>query len=329
MEEIIMKKIIPCPSPLDLLSIINIRSPELFIESERLFHSLSSGEMGEQEVIRNFKAHGRKHWHFIRNFWADVNGTFESDLILITRYFVYVFEVKNYTGIFEYDEGIAKMNGMDINADCVFQARRSFKNIQKLLAPLIGSKNVKGALIFVGEHNEVHIHSRVEDIEIVQRNQLLRFIQKIAQEEDAYYNGEMAIEPVLLKLEKVQRENPFTADPLTSEQMKHVRSGIVCAQCSSFNLEISRKYAKCSCGYIELREEAMVRTICEYGVLRYDEPLRRKELAEFFGKQASLRYLTYILSTHFEATNDGKYTCYTHHSQTYNNIKQLYSYDRG
>lgn len=310
MEEIVLKTIVKQPTHLDLLSILNVRCPTLFVEHERLFHSLRSGEMGEQEVIRYFKEYGGRHWRFIRNVWANVNGRFESDLIIITRAYIYVLEVKNYTGIFKYDEGISTIDGVDVNADCIFQARRSFKNIQKLLAPLVGFQQVKGALIFSGEHNEVHIRSRVEDIEIVQRNQLLRFIHKIAEEEDAHYYDEIAITPIIKKLEQVQLANPFTADPLTSEQMKHVRSGIVCAHCSNFNIEITRKYVNCTCGCVELREEAMVRTICEYGMLRYNEPLRRNELAHFFGKQASLRYLNHILATHFTMEGKGKNTSY-------------------
>ena len=327
MEEVLMKDVAEGPTQLDFLTVLKSRCERIFSESERLYNRLQAGEMGEQEVVHFFQRHGREHWYFIRNYWADMNGTFESDLILITRYAIYIFEVKNYTGLFEYNEGLSTINGADITSDCVFQARRSSKNLRKMLSALVGAKNVRGALVFIGADNEIHIQSRVEDITILQRNQLMRFVQKIAADEDAMrYGKSIDVGAVVRRLQQFQIGNPFTFEPLTKEQMKLVRTGICCAHCGRFDVDISRKFVKCPCGCVELRDEAMVRTICDYGVLRFDEQLRRDDLYHFFGGQSSKRNLTNILTAHFEATNAGKYTCYTHHRRPYHKVKQLYTF---
>lgn len=327
MEEILLKKFVEGPTQLDFLTILKSRCSEVFLESERLYNSLHAGEMGEQEVVRFFQQHGREHWRFIRNYWADLSGTFESDLILITRHLIYVIEVKNYTGIFKYNEGLSTIDGADISSNCVFQARRSSKNLRKMLSALVGANNVRGALVFVGANNEVHIQSHVEDIEIVQRNQLMRFVQKIVAEEDAMrYGKSIDVAAVVSRLKQFQTGNPFTFEPVTEEQMMRVRTGIRCADCGRFSVDVSRKFVKCQCGCVELRDEAMVRTICEYGVLRFDDQLRVKELMPFFGDQTSLRYLNYILATHFTMVKMGKNTYYENHTVPYHRIGHNFSY---
>lgn len=308
MEEIMLNE--AAPSQLNILQLLKQRSPAFFLPQETLYQSLFAGEMGELEVIDFFNTYGRNHWKYIRNYWGNLGGAFENDLSIFTNSQSYALEIKNYSGVFEYKDGLSKMNGEDFNTNCVFQARRASNNMRTILKEQISFKNVNGALIFIGENNEVNFHSQVDDIQIVQRNQLKRFIQNIAYEENRNRRQTIDFERVIENLETHHIENPFILEPLTLEEMQHVRPGIVCAQCGAFNVEIARKFVSCTCGFIELLDSAIIRTIHEYGTLRYNQVLRRKDLYRFFDGQISTRKLTDILSTHFDMAGAGRGTHY-------------------
>ena len=320
MEQLLIDKMKSGPSQLAFLSILKVRSPKLFAEHTNLYKRLTAGKMGEEEVLHYFREFGQPHWRYIQNYWANSNGVAESDLLVFTNTSCYVLEVKNYTGKFEYENGATTIDGYEYSSDSIFQARRSFKNIRKILAGHVHPDNVHGALVFIGENNEVAIHSQVDDIEIVQRNQLMNFIRKIAVDEQTSLYGSLRIDRIQHQLNRFQVANPFVIPSLTADQTRLLHTGITCAYCSSLDTKLTRKFVKCKCGHKELREAATLRTIEEYSVLRYDAKLRVNSLFEFMGGHNSKSYLLDILSCHFEMIRQGRYTYYvkklSNHSHT-------------
>lgn len=97
----------------------------------------------------------------------------------------------------------------------------------------------------------------------------------------------MPIERVLNYLESYTTENPYPVEPLSPETLSGLRKGILCTKCTSHQVEVTKKFVKCRCGRNELREEATVRTIYEYGVLNFTAPLTVNALIDFFGSQAN------------------------------------------
>lgn len=287
------------PTTLDLLEILKYRSITFSNENNKLLDRLRKGEEGELEVLRFIKDYGRSHWKVIRNYWGDYNGRFESDLILFTDTDCYVFEIKNYVGSFEYKEGISSIDGTELTSDCVFQTRRSYKNIRNLIQNDIPRSNVHGVLVFIGEHNNVQMDSNISDINVVKRTGLMRFLQKIALEEQTRPTTKIPFQKISLKLELHAVSNPFIMEPLTPKQIKSLKNGIACAACCGFNVQFTRKFIKCPCGNVENRRVAMVRTICEYGVLTYNRPLRCQELYSFLNGDTSYSFLQNIMYSYF------------------------------
>ena len=310
MEKIIFDEMKTGPSQQEFLGILNVRSPKLFVEHKNLYKRLVAGEMSEQEVLRYFIDYGEPHWRYVQNYWANSNGVAESDLIVFTDTSCYVIEVKNYTGKFDYMDGATTIDGYEYSSDCIFQARRSHKNIRKILSGQIHQGNIHGALIFIGEHNEVSIRSQVDDIKIVQRNQLRKFIRKITTDERSTPYDSLRIDRIQRQLNKFRVANPFVIAPLTADQMRSIKTGIRCAHCNSLDTQISRKFVTCPCGHAELREAATLRTIEEYRVLRYDARLHCGNLYHYMGRLNSKRYLYTVLSAHYTMVKNGKYTYY-------------------
>lgn len=93
---------------------------------------------------------------------------------------------------------------------------------------------------------------------------------------------------------------------------RQLRPGICCLNCHHFEWEESFYCLTCqNCGAVETKEEAYVRTICDYGVIFFNHNLKLQPLLHFFGEQANQRYLARILKKYFSnSTVPGKKRLY-------------------
>lgn len=327
MEIIELKMNKDLPTKLDQLEIITRRSFYLDKEERGELSRLRKGEEGEQEVLNYLKQYGRSHWIVIQNMWLDYHGPFESDLTLLTRNGTYLFEIKNYNGFFQYDHGISMLNHREISGNAIYQTRRALKNIRELYQRKYSKSNVQATLVFMGLDNPIEISPNIEDIHILQRNQLKYFIQRICAEEDDRTYQSIDSSKIVSHFDSFSTENPYQATPISPERMENLRKGILCAQCANSNVSISKLFVKCSCGHLESRDEAMVRTICEYGVLHYKNHLTKKTLFDFFNGQTSRTYLTTILRKYFKIIKRGRYTYYLNLKLPYSKIKHLFDFN--
>lgn len=78
-------------------------------------------------------------------------------------------------------------------------------------------------------------------------------------------------------IEGAELNSPYQPQPLTLLEQANLRRGIKCANCSNFDLDTARSYLICNCGLHEPRGMAIVRTICEYGILNFDKDLHIAE----------------------------------------------------
>lgn len=301
------------PSLLDF-SRIYTRRMKISNKECYLYKIKVAGLAGEDTVVDYIKRFGCEHWIVIRNMWFDDFGRCENDLTLITNTHCYVFEVKNYDHKYTHNNGVCRVKDKKVKNSPVAQARKNFLNLKKICREFSPHIQVKGALVLVAIDQEVDIQSSVEDIEVILRNDLRKYIRGIAEEERKAQQYEYIDKKGLIQyLEQYEILNPNQARAITDDEMVKLRKGICCANCGSFDLNFNNreKYVKCACGFHEPREEAILRTICEYSVLRSDKHLTRKELLNFFDGQVSHVTLSNILNKHFEKQNNGKYTYYT------------------
>ena len=107
------------PSQFDFLSAANQRGLLKTSSEKNLYRNLEVGAQGEQYVVDMLKKHGQEHWVVLQNLWMDIQGVYESDLILLTSRTPYIFEVKNYDGLFEYEDHRCFLNGNRLKDNCV------------------------------------------------------------------------------------------------------------------------------------------------------------------------------------------------------------------
>ena len=58
------------------------------------------------------------------------------------------------------------------------------------------------------------------------------------------------------------------------------------------------------------KKKSLVRTLCEYGLIRYKEPLTVIECEVFFDGQLSKNYIAHTLSKYFGEMYNGRYATY-------------------
>lgn len=286
---------------------------EAQVEMERL----EAGRLGEDMVCEMIEEFGESHWTIMRNVWLNYYGEFECDLILLTSIGIVTFEIKYFSGVYEFKDGQCIRNGTKIGRNAVNQAYRIFTNFRNLLASNGFKMEVINVLVFAGEHYDVKVHDQVKDFEILTINQLRDFIWKIAKEENRGAHHQVDHRQLIQFLKANKIENPFPPKPLTDEMSKKLQAGVMCSRCERFGVDMSKPYVACGCGMYEPRENAILRTICEYGIIHFDKDFTASEVLEFFGGDISRSTVVKYLNKYFDKIGVGKSTRYRNSAKSF------------
>ena len=307
-----LSKASPVPTQLEFLQAADQRNLLKTKKELSLYHNLEAGNQGEEFVLDLLEKFGCKHWIVLRNLWLDHYGIYENDIVLLTSHAIYILEVKNYEGEFDYRNSRCYINGRKLKENCIHQAEKAWMNLREICHSIDQSIHIKGALLFVGEHNEVVIQSEVDGIEIVTRNTLRKFIQSIKKEEEFHHYSSLNTQKFLSHFERNEVLNPF--GPLKSylpEEVLKGKCGIYCKECGGYNVTVTRKFVRCENFHEELRVEAVFRMIEEFQTLTYEsDSVTRAELMRFLDNQVSEPYLTKFLNRYFVRIHNGRHSKY-------------------
>lgn len=288
------------PSAFDFNRIIYKRSKVQTASAKKELYRLEMGHLGEEKLVEYLQTYGKKHWVVLKNVWLSDGRTFECDIILITSACVYIFEVKNFRGRFHYKNASSTLNGTKLDYDYIQQARKSILKMKKILNELSTQISVKGALVFIGEQNQVRIDSPVEDIEILTVTDLYSTIQAIILEEKRTYTNRLNVAQIIRHLETYEVPSPFLPEPLSTDEILKLKPGIYCDVCGSFDLQFNRTYTICPGCLKEPRQESIVRMALEYGALTYDRNFSTVAIERFIANQASRTFIKDTLAHHLD-----------------------------
>lgn len=269
-----------------------------------------AGYEGEQTIIEYLEKYGKNHWIAIPNLWMDYYGSFEIDLALFTSYKIHTLEIKNYFGDFIFKKGVSYLNEIQLTTNPLFQARRAQSNLQEIFKRKKVNVPVEGSLIFAGIDNYVDIQTEVIDLNLIIRTQLLHFIKNIIKEERTYKGKPIDWYKIIPQLSDYEIFNPFFSKPYTEDDLRKVQKGITCKSCQQYNVQVGKKHVTCNCGYVELREEAVVRTLHELAILTFDRDFTSREALNFLNHQVSKSNLVKILNKYFIRNFSNRYARY-------------------
>lgn len=300
----ILKETLTKPTKLDVERIVYLRASYQSQNSRYSLNNEEAGELGEKIVLKYLKKYGMDDWVVIKNMWMNHGGQFEGDLILLTDHGPYLFEVKNYSTDYTYENGVSTWNDNRYSGNPINQTIRNKINLENIV------KDIKfhGVLMLVGIDNHVEINSEISEIDTVQRTSLKKYIKKIAKREANHNEPPMEKKKILKNLERYEIHRLQGPNPLTDNEVKKLRKGIYCLNCKSYGVKIARKKVSCICGLTEEREMAILRTICEYGVLTFDRNLRIIKILDFFGGTVSRKAIQKVLREYFKEVKNGSHT---------------------
>ena len=289
------------PTQLDIFREMNARQG---LDADKLkdLYRLKRGAAGEKMVLDYLDEFGQENWQIRTNLWLYEYGLFEIDLLLLTQTEVYIFEIKNYNGNFKYVDSQCYFSDDVISQNPISQTQRAKVNLQNILNAGGMRVDVKGVLLFTGKHSDIDIQDSVNGIDILTINQFRKLIYSISADEKRNLNNGASVlyrQKILRIIDSAERKSPYQAQPLSALEQTNLRRGIKCAQCASFNLNTTRSYIICNCGVHEPREMAIVRTICEYGIINFDKDLVASEVFYFFGGDVSQSTVERYLKHYF------------------------------
>lgn len=292
-------------TPLDIFREMNAREG-LSADKLQELYRLERGAAGENMVVDYLEEFGQENWQVLTNLWLYEYGLFEIDLLLLTKTDIYIFEIKNYNGDFKYANSQCYFSDDVISHNPISQTQRAKVNLQNILIAAGMRVTVHAALVFTGEHADIDIQDSVDGLDVLTINQFRKFIYSISADENSSLNNgtrPLYYKKILRIIERAERKSPYQPQPLTLLEQANLRRGIKCANCGNFNLDTTRSYLICNCGLHEPREMAIVRTICEYGVINFDKDLIASEVCAFFGGDISTRTINRYLKKYFNPIN--------------------------
>ncbi|OCA91401.1 nuclease [Bacillus sp. FJAT-27225] len=224
-----------------------------------------------------------------------INGkTFQIDTLIIFPNEIFIFEVKNFEGEFFYADGKLFKKPQAEVADPLLQLSRTETSLRQLLKSIGFNVQVEGSVVFINP--EFTLYNAPLDKPIILPTYLNPYFKKLNTK-----TGKLRGYHTLLadKLISMHLENsPF--EQLPAYEIEHVRPGMLCQRCDSFDVYVEGKKLNCkNCSHTEKVEEAVMRHVEEFKLLFPDQQIKTILIHNWCGI-VSMKWIKSILEKNFK-----------------------------
>lgn len=272
----------------------------LTTEEEKEYQKLLKGYQGETQFDKMCRYFLSAEFITIDDITLQLGKSVtQIDKLIAEEKVLWVVEIKNYQGNYRYENNCWTVNGKILSNNICEQLSRACRITQQILNQKGIKMTVKGVLIFINPRSEVKIVDSVNEL-VLSPNQIPQWLMSLKAPSKS-----MAWQSAI---EDYRIPNYRTTRITTAERFAKLKKGIRCPNCGSFATKKQHYHTlECSCGYFQVKEKAILRTISEYGIIRYDISLKKKDIHEFIGKEYSLAYIETLLKKHFKRIGDTYY----------------------
>ncbi|MFC3419862.1 nuclease-related domain-containing protein [Salinicoccus hispanicus] len=289
----------------------------LSAEDQRKLEALEIGFAGECAFDDWMDRYGEEQWRVYRDIWIDAGGPTQLDTMVVTESTVFIFDVKNYSGDYTYMNGRWSVNGRPIIKDVFVQLKRSLEKVHLMLRQIDPVIQAEGSLVFINEHFSFRTEGEL-GAQVVMRHGLKKYLQTM---DESGVTMRMPIDMLCSRIESFFIDNPYPPPACDDDTYFSLKKGVCCCSCGGFRHAVMRYYLKClECGNQEAKERAVLRSICEYGVLRNDRNLKVRDIYFYLNKMISERHIQSILSKYFSAVARGRYASYENPGRLMKNL---------
>ncbi|GBG95037.1 hypothetical protein LFYK43_14960 [Ligilactobacillus salitolerans] len=236
------------------------------------------------------------------SFWDDLNLNYLGQRIQIDKLLqicstLYLIDVKNYHGHYTYRDRTWYCNGKPTTHNIFNQIDRAHDVLARILFEQHVNLQIVKVLVFLDSTATIDVG---EQTGIVTKYlwDFCDWIQKIYREQAGLPRPIGEWQKVLRPyvVEPYRQAEDFSVDP-----QRRLRQGIVCPKCFGNQWNDNRYFYACQrCGFCQTKEEAYVRTICDYGTFYFKKDLYKRDLEIFLGPGCNNRYLKMVLNKHFD-----------------------------
>lgn len=292
------------PFALQFMEVLDKRI-QLYRRGKRYLQSQKDGYIGEVDMQNIVLANVPDSWTLITDKYFELDYCRgQVDAILVTPNGLKLFEVKNLSAYYEYQDDRWTTNGVELTHDYFDQMKSSRKLIRLLMQKLDTPVPVDGKLILINENDTAKIHGDMTEL-YLKRWHLKSYFQHLRHNQKGTIINTAEVVNLI--------ENYSSAPPLPSikpwEIGNSIYRGIVCRHCHhhGVNAVKLRYHVVCEqCHFKEMKELAVLRTICDIGILFYDFPLTKRFIVECINDWALNGVIKNVLHKYFHYENSNK-----------------------
>lgn len=276
-------------------------------KDERYFSSLMTGYEGEELFDRKVGNLINKDAVFISDVLLNINGkTTQIDAILLTGTYIYIFEVKNFSGEFTFDgKEFKHVNGY-VTVNPIEQLNRSVTLFSQLLKQWNVSVPVIGKVVFINKF--FTLFTPEPPCHVLLPTQLETFLTQLNNQIHPMTNSVRVLANRILTMN--QEEVAFQKQ-LPEYDYDFLKKGLGCIKCKKFDLIITQRSCRCKvCEYQSSVQAAILQSIDEYKLLFPNRKLITVDLFDWMGGAVSSYVIKNTLKTHYKRYGKAQATYY-------------------
>ena len=278
----------------------------LSFEDKKRYENHVKGFDGEQQFDQ-FMNHSKLQGSVVNDLLLSSEEThYQFDSIVILSNQVNIYEVKNYTGEYSYENGgLFSKSGFNLQ-DPVGQVKRKKSYLHNKLLAKGYSNKINIYVVFINP--DFYIYNLPPTDSILFVGQLNRHFQELSRLSQPLRSQDQKLAQALVK----QHNENYRPDNLPPYHFNDLRKGILCAHCSSFDYTDTRQTRLClSCGYKETIADAIYRSVLEFQVLFPEIPVSVSIIYEWCGGVYSKYRIRVLLNKKMSVYPNGPKTNYS------------------
>ncbi|SFH76741.1 nuclease-related domain-containing protein [Pisciglobus halotolerans] len=292
------------PVSLEILSVLGKRMSLQDEEKNYLLH-LEKGFEGETQFdtfVEQLTCEGL----VLNDLLLTINGTTcQIDALILTADTVYLYEIKNYQGNFQYKSNqLYTFSGKEV-VNPLIQLNRTATLMRQLLKQLGSNLKLEAAVLFLNP--SFTLYNVPVDKPFIFSTQLQTHFAKLDRNPLPLSKKHQFLADKLVLLH--QNDSPF-ARQLPDYTYAQLRKGLTCPNCGSFDLALTQRTCHCKdCGHTSPLNEALLKQIEELILLFPDLHLTKNLLYDWFDGKVPKKKIWKLLQTHFKRYGSGR-GCY-------------------
>lgn len=231
---------------------------------------------------------------------------YQIDSLLITADHIYLYEVKNYSGICHYRDGSLFSDSGHALQNPLAQADRKRAYLYNLLLNIGYQTEITACVVYINA--DFYIYSLPANQSIIFSGQLPKHLRVLAEKTATTIDR---VAPWADKLVSLH-DSDYRPTNLPEYTFDKLQKGILCPECHSFKYSASRQFRRCTvCGFQEKTAAAIHRTIEEFRLLFPGVAITKNVIYEWCGRDYSKSRIKDVLKLNYRTHFSGCGTFYS------------------